>query len=130
MTRKELKTIPKSHEKPQFVTTVGAALSCFIYQQLGLDFCSCLDALIINNKTVTEALLSTKDFSGDESSHRRRKSGQRACVQKSSGDDVIDVCQGVGCVEVDDEVGGVGEVQASAAAWRHRRYVNGAGTLA
>jgi len=51
-------------------------------------------------------------------------------VQKSSGDDVVDVSERVGRVEVDDEVGGVGEVEARAAAWTDRRHVDAARSLA
>jgi len=51
-------------------------------------------------------------------------------VQQSSGDDVIDVCEGVRCIEVDDEVGGVGEVEARTATWTDRRHVDTARSLA
>jgi len=79
---------------------------------------------------ITETFLPAEYPSGNESAHQRRKSGQRACVQKSSGDDVVDVSQGIGRVEVDDEVGGFGEIQASAAARTHRGYINTARSLA
>ena len=79
---------------------------------------------------VTNAFLSAEDSSGNESAQRRRKSGQRARAQQSTGDDVIDVCQGVGCVEVDDEVGGVGEVELGTATWSYRWHVDTARSFA
>jgi len=79
---------------------------------------------------ITDAFLSTENSPGYESAQRRRKSGQRAGAQQSSGDDVIDVCQGVGCVEVDDEVGGVGEVELGTATWSHRWHVDTARSFA
>ena len=50
-------------------------------------------------------------------------------MQQSSGLDVIDVRQGVGRVEVDDEEPGVGHVEARAAAGLQRRDVEAARPL-
>jgi len=50
-------------------------------------------------------------------------------MQQPSGDDVIDMCQGVGRVEIDDEVSGIGEVDPRTSPWTESRHVDTAGSL-